>query len=298
MGYNVNRVSLKDQIVATMTSIKRAGRTFPPSYGRCVALSRFPCTSLERLLRFVTAESWSDAVRALRSLEATNVSPMDDWVHLKESHWLTQPLNLKEWPGMRIIVYKELADLPSLLSNVAPLSQKLRLAAEGPLHNEQDRSFGAPTDIELDMDQDPGPDERDGDGHIADVAVSAENNHVEQLALSEAEISAAQRILKQYRRYIRCKRAKMSTSSEALSRYFKASLETAAEIPLNVKYRVLYQGPLLHALVSLDKAHTSALSTKQKTIRQLKNGHHADLEDAQQKADEARYANQLCVCLL
>ena len=102
-------------------------------------------------------------------------------------------------------------------------------------------------------------------------------------------------ILKQYRRWIRRKKAKIS----AVSRYFKASESfiVAKKLQLKRKYRLLYQGPLLHALVCLDKAHERALGVKQKAIQQVQIAHHTALEDVKKQVDKAMYATRI-LCLL
>lgn len=246
-------------------------------------------------------KSWSDLVKALRNIESFHRTPLDPWIHLKEEK-LT-PLPVKELYGVKTVVYKQLADIPILLSGENPAGPKLRPEAEpfvprsvltsqaGEHQEHEDVHEDVPVEVDEDLDPDTNDEEADEETYLAEVALSIGNNRVEQVIPTEVEITAVLCIQKAYRRWARRRKVKAPSSSDARSRWFKACYTTSESLQFTVRYRVQFLGPLPHVMVSLDSAQTTIQSLKQKAFVRLRTAQHADLDDAKEQADKTRYGD-------
>ncbi|THH32624.1 hypothetical protein EUX98_g1581 [Antrodiella citrinella] len=275
LGYNVRDTKLRVQICRTITSLKQPNRLFHSLYKP-----------------FVYAVSWDDMVRVLRRTERSLATPLDEWIHLKAEKFVQAPL--KPFQGVRIVLFKELADIPILLKGGTPVGQKLRAEAEPFVPR-----FAVLANSQVDDQDDDEPEEEamadDAGGitHAEDLdaaASSIDAGRVEQtdVAPTEEEIKAAQKIQKLYRRWLRRSKFVTTASSDSRARWFLGNLEASKTLSLRVEYRRLFLGPLPHALVCLEKIYMSAQSMRKVALRRLKTAQHRELEEAVEQVDKGQ----------
>lgn len=235
-------------------------------------------------------------VRALRRNERNHTTPLDEWIHLKEEKLINPPL--KPLSGVRLIVYKELSDIPILLNGGTPPGHRLRAEAESFVPGFADLASQTNEQADDDEPEEDVMQDADGDvtggGHVEDLEAAASSidaGRVEQtdIAPTEEEIAAARYIQSFYRRLLRRRKITRTTSSEARTLWFKGCLEISDSLQLGLKYRVRFLGPLPHVLTFLEKANLSIHSVKKRALRRLKSPktQHRELEEAQEQVDEA-----------
>ncbi|TCD62368.1 hypothetical protein EIP91_006977 [Steccherinum ochraceum] len=243
--------------------------------------------------RFTNARHWDDMVKALRWLERTYASRVDEWIHLKEEKFIKPPL--KPTRGVRIVVYKDISDIPILLSGGTP-AHRLRADAEAfvpralPASTADEAEEDGPEDeVIRDNEDDVGVAQAE-DLQAAELSIDAERVEQAVIPPTEQEIEAARLIQLFYRKTLRHRKVRATAASEARTRWFKGYLRAVKQYPgvLNKPYERLFLGPLPHALVCLEKMSLNTDSAKKKALIRLRTTQHRDIEDAQEQFDKAR----------
>lgn len=222
-------------------------------------------------------------VKALRS-HSNRATSFDELIELKEEAKITAPL--RDIKGVRTIVYKTLTDIGPLLDGtyhahtLNPEAEPFvpRLLAQGQAAgNEEEEADGG-----------SGGDE--GIDHTIDIetaALSIDAGRLEEpsVPVTEEELAAAEVFLVAYRRLL--SRREAASLPDARTRWYTRCLEITQKFKMRLKYRVMFLGPLPHALVCLEKANTDVYSMKKKANRRLKVTEHEQLEEATEQFNHA-----------
>lgn len=270
LGYNIPDWTLRNDIYRTIKSIWQPSR----SYSRLV-------------VKYVKATGWTDLVRALRSTADTEASDFDQLIQLKDSKKTNGPVHSIR--GIRVVVYSNPADVVPLVNGakveaVPQPTSTLRAEAATFVPNAQYLNVddGAEDD-EADEDGDEDGDDQaedlvpqDGDtgiDHSIDVDAAARTvdaARVDQTMTPprEEEIAAAKRIASMYRRILLRQRGIPKKGLPAVRlRWFLSCQELAQD--MGRSYRVLFLGPLPHALVCLEMLYTYVTNSKKQAHLRL-----------------------------
>ena len=230
-------------------------------------------------------------------MERDHTTPLDQWIHLKEQSRVNSPL--RESPHCRLIVFNKASDIPILLSRNVSSKSTLGVEAEHsltpstpmPAHvddHDDDSDDDEPIEATTSGDEDASSD------HVVDLeaaASSADADRVGQVEVppTEEEVRAADCIRRCYRQYSRRRRASQAASSDGqIRRWFLGNFQTSRSLDLSRAYRIIFLGPLPHALVSLEMLNLSSSDAKKTALSHMKNAEHQELEDASAKFDKAR----------
>ena len=179
------------------------------------------------------------ALRA--SIEA---NPFDELIQLKDQAQCKEPPRAK--PGTRVVLYTNAEDIPALVcSGTVQPAEQLRSDLEA-----------AP-----ELDEDDVDDAQEEDTAIEHVDIE-EATRAADAALSyeppppptEDQVAAALVFTNLYRRRLRARRRHVPKKglAEHIAKWFEACREILASRKMSPGYRLLYLGPLPHALACLD----------------------------------------------
>jgi hypothetical protein len=172
--------------------------------------------------------------------------------------------------GVRRVVYSNSEDILPLL-----LGQSLLRAAAPEF---KPKGVTIPETAEAEEPEEDGiesvPDAIGGEGHDDLVNVTQIQTFTQQ------EKQAARTIQAEYRRYLREKEVTGSARDAARKVYFEQCRNQAENMCFaHPSYRLLFLGPLAHALLCIDKVQQAIFAAKKKAKSQLLDVKHEDLED-------------------
>ncbi|KIM48469.1 hypothetical protein M413DRAFT_440213 [Hebeloma cylindrosporum] len=273
LGYNVNHMLLRVEIVKIMKAMR---------------LSTSKPYNLYK--DFVNAREWKDIARQIPALLTD--SPLDEMVQVfhESRKNQTQPRH-----GIRRIIYKNVADVPRLLDTTQPvLISNLRVDApefipkprlpEGPLAGEAEPEQETEEPEEEDLE-------------IIHNATSADAITIAALPdtnvpPSEERICAAIIFQTHYRKVLRLKRKATKQRPLDICRIkcFEDCLKESANLdwPNRSFYRLLFLGPLPHALTCLATAETWVYDNKKRNKDRFTKAKHEELEDLQKRLTEQK----------
>ncbi|GJE94213.1 hypothetical protein PsYK624_103810 [Phanerochaete sordida] len=258
LGYNIPDWQLRNEIHRAIISIRQPARSY---------------SSL--IFRYVKASGWDDLVRAMRNTAETEASDFDHLAQLKDASKLNGPVHPIR--GIRAVVYGNPADIVPLVNGA-----KIEAAPQAKSNLRADAAPFVPArflkaDVAAEEDEDEGED----DDHVEDSSAQEEDAgidhtidldaaartvdaaHIEQVAAppSEEEIAAAKCFASTYRRLLsRRQGVPKKGLPAARARWFLTCQELSQK--LSRSYRVLYLGPLPHALVCVEKINAYAINNK------------------------------------
>ncbi|PSS06635.1 hypothetical protein PHLCEN_2v3591 [Hermanssonia centrifuga] len=230
---------------------------------------------------FSGSQGWFAVEQALRASSLYDKRHFDESIQLKEESKLTDtPRYIR---GTRTVIFKDGRDIPDLVD------RRSTLEAFVP---EPDLLPETQVIVQEDMDEPPSVDEEDEginrnvDAEAAASSVDAGRVNQPPAPPTESEIVAASQIAAFYRRTTsRRKGLPKKGPSEARVRWFLTCRENSQD--MGVKYRVLYLGPLPHALACLEGINIHVTALKKKAMSRLVSAQHADLEVVQEQVDRA-----------
>ncbi|KAF9524672.1 hypothetical protein CPB83DRAFT_909779 [Crepidotus variabilis] len=271
MGYNVNNIGLRAQIVVIMKGLSQITPQF-----------------LFKEYAFV--HHWKDVVRALYKGSAMN-SSLDEMIQLYHA---SKAINANPPPqGHRRVLYNNTADVPKLLDGSLSFSN---LRADAPAFvPKPPPADGAPAREEGEADEEPEEPELDNSEMVnnpAPVEVLSIGEVPDQNQPRPEELLKAAIIFQQRYRQRQRHNRKIKTSSIDISRQnnFLDCLTVARniEFPHRSIYRFLFLGPLPHVLVCLSAVHASVMTNKQRNKERFKSAEHQELEDLQKRLTEQK----------
>ncbi|KAJ7630373.1 hypothetical protein FB45DRAFT_915319 [Roridomyces roridus] len=272
LGYNasLNRISFRNSILYDIRAIRRMEPN-PPHF----RISH----------KYVTAESWTDLVRAVRG--STNGSPQDELVIIVNADG-PRPRSVTY---ARQIVYKAVEDLPQLLGSSRTLRESV-LGVEGDgaeptavVDGEEQEDAG---------EEEPEPELAGGQTDEGDTAT--EPAPVAMLPQLEARIHTAeeiesavliQRAFRRVHKRVVKRKAEMAGSSfvAGVADMFFACLKEARSTGMDAaesgptrEYRIRFLGPFPHLLLCLDVAQTVAMRQKKSIKKDFREAKHERLE--------------------
>lgn len=251
-------------------------------------------------LRFVNAQHWDQLTRALRN--SMRETSLDEMVKVHDLRQATAPLRPE--PGVRLVLYSNEGDIPSLVCAHSAAGPSLISSSElnfllPDAGTQVVQTPGDATDPPIDAEQtDIESDDQDHDlevdGYLpTDMQASmpsAMPQALEIIAPSEDELHAASVIQQAYKRILLRRRRDMTKAgmSAARRRFFSICFDQSQEMTWkqNSYYRLLFLGPLPHILLCLDVAQAAILSQKKATKTGLLNNKHEELDELGAKLTE------------
>ena len=237
--------------------------------------------------RYVEAREWNDLAELVRnSDEQASLGEMLRLLHRPKLSKLPD-----KNPGVRdILFYKdeEIIPLlsghsPTLWANVTPFLPKKNGWSVDETPTESKHIAMDPSLSNIDVGTLHGDGVDSVDGVIERVTV------VESHDFSNREMAAARTIQAAYRK---ANQRKLRRTKSGLQATREAFFDSCALIARSMNwptryYRLLFLGPLTHALLTADRIHRFAHSAKQKAKRQLNDlKDHQDIEDARARQTE------------
>ncbi|CAL1697343.1 unnamed protein product [Somion occarium] len=259
LGYNIPSPTLRRDIVQTLNSLRKPGRSIPALYSG-----------------YINSGPWPDVARALRRTDGRPDPLLDELTELKEETKLTGPV--RTWRGIRTLVFRT---PPGAIATVRSRGQSTLRADAAPF---------IPRHLELNVAADDNMEDSslaEEDFDVAEPVASADSVHIENAFQplappTESEIQAAIRIQRKYRRYC-ARRDSPSTLSEAWTRWYEGCLKTSNG--LRVAYKVRFLGFLPHVLVCLEKLNRLAFKAKKQAAKKWSAGNNDDLEKVNEELD-------------
>ncbi|KAF4623894.1 hypothetical protein D9613_001576 [Agrocybe pediades] len=278
VGYNINNIQLREQIVRCFRSIK--------------SNIVYPQGLISRYAHVVHFRQVSNLVP-----KCTDDTPLDEMIQLYQEGAKTS--QAQPPTGIRRVLFKnpDALEISRILESL-PIKSKLRVDAPEfvpkPKLPEELPEAQQPVEQEPDAEiEEPEVDNTE----IVNTASSAESIAVDSLpeaeevnsAPSEEKIQAAVKLQTLYRKKLRRRRVVAKTAQEASrNSCFESCLAESAKIewPQGSFYRFLFLGPLAHVLVCLNAAYTSAMETKKRNKQRLSKASHQDLEEVNKRMTE------------
>jgi hypothetical protein len=225
--------------------------------------------------------------RYVEAREAHNLTPLarrsaagsslDEMVQVFHKPLL--PIAHRELPGVRRVVYSHTEDLVPLLENRSTLRPE---AAE---FKPREALVIQPEVEEPKPEEDNREDNENSGFELALVNIT--QVHV----VSKEEHTAATRVQRAYKRYLRRKLPATETPIASSRRALFDQLAKASQDLAHVgfRYRQLFLGPLAHALLCAEKTQQWVFHSKKKTKRQLANVKTGDLEEIRARQTKSMY---------
>ena len=235
----------------------------------------------------MNARDWKDIVRQIPTLLMG--SPLDEMVQVfhESRKNQTPPRN-----GIRRIIYKTVADVPRLLDTTQPvLISNLRVDA--PEFIPKPRLPEVPIAGEAEPEQEIEEEEEDSEiiyatADTITIAALPDTNEPPSKEL----ICAAVTFQTHYRKLLRLKRKAMKKKplDTCRTKCFEDCLKESANIewPNKSFYRLLFLGPLPHALTCLAIAETWVYDNKMRNKDRFTKAKHEELEDVQKRLTEQK----------
>ncbi|KAJ3997585.1 hypothetical protein F5050DRAFT_1750599 [Lentinula boryana] len=283
LGYNIGNDSLRSNILTEMTSLRKLQRPdiqFPLLYRK-----------------YVEAHLWKDLASAVR--RSTNGSAMDEMVNVvhkgRHDHTRYSP------PGVRVVVYDKVEDIPSLLIGTIPpvasaitdVPRDIQIleASKAPVEtlasplpfkqlawktmHVEDKPVEAVA-FTADPDASAANLEEELEEQIEDVAQQAIPFSINGPLVDETEIPEptehehrnATIIQQAYRRYAHRKAKQRTQLAVSRNKWFNEYLKL--DDIQNGRYRKMMLGPLPHIMVFLDLLHIGTQDSKNSTKRRLR----------------------------
>ncbi|TFY57544.1 hypothetical protein EVJ58_g6956 [Rhodofomes roseus] len=265
LAYNSPHLSLKTDVHRIVTSLRRYDGRFDSIY-EC----------------YVTAPYWDTLARDVRQCVAG--STMDEMIQIHEAK-LTN--HSQPFPGMRRIIYNELADIPILLASGATSLPKSTLRVDAaPFVPSQ--SFLTQANSEGYHDSTDAHDAIHEEVDEEEIALAIRDDNVLSSQPTEDEIQAADVIRKAYLQHRSRAKQRAATQPKPLEGIrvrITNSYRTAAmsmEWPYRY-YRMLFLGPIPHAFFCLERARHHMHETKRQAKRRLVDAIHLELEEVDGK---------------
>ena len=197
-------------------------------------------------------------------------------------------------PDVRRVLYKSSSEVIGLLQNPKlPVISNLR--PDAPVFVPKPRVDQASEEIE-------GTDKEVEEPEVDNSDIIGAGTSVESITVtalpeanlppSEKQIQAARVIQTAYRKLLSRRRQSAKNTLEASrASLFGACLDESLKMewPNGIYYRLLFLGPLPHALVCLSAAHSWAMDTKARNKKRLKVALHQELEDIGKRLTEHTY---------
>ncbi|KAJ7479993.1 hypothetical protein B0H11DRAFT_1263344 [Mycena galericulata] len=229
--------------------------------------------------RYVTADSWTGLVHALRL--STAGSPLDEMVViLNAERPQHHPVR-----NVRQIVYKSLEEIPQLLGSSRSLVEGVSMLADGDANERTLPDDEEEDGVEEEAEPAPGfADGGDADGAAPEVGPVAMPPTLEAVTHTEEEIQAASAIQHAFRRVhkrVGKRKAEMAESSlvAGCADLFLTCLKESASIDWPTReYRLRFLGPLPHLLLCLDVVYGTAQKQKKHIKKDLREAKHERLE--------------------
>ncbi|KDR84732.1 hypothetical protein GALMADRAFT_260438 [Galerina marginata CBS 339.88] len=278
LGYNVNNISLRFEIVKAMKSL-RTGQKPHNLYKD-----------------YAHGGHWKALARLVQ--RSTDGSSLDEMIQLYHESKLSGAYPPPA--GTRRVVYKNVADIPRLIDNSPPVVIS-NLRPDAPEFVPKPRLQETPAvdeaEAEVEVDAEPDIEEPDVDNtEIINTAPAAESIAIAELPEdnsppSDEQVQAATRLQTAYRKVLKLRRKIPKTALDASrNTCFLACLEESRKIdwPDGSFYRLLFLGPLPHVLVCLNAAYAWAIDTKARNKKRFKIAMHQDLEDVNKRLTEQK----------
>lgn len=249
------------------------------------------------LIRYIRAKRWDDLVKPLRISASIEDSELDELIQLKDSSKLDRTLHPIK--GTRFVVYSDTRDIVSVMNGEDKTVEKPKSALRAEAEPFIPARLRAPEAVEDDDEDDPvEPQEDEGDAgidHTVDLEAitrtvdAARVEHVYKPP-TEGEIRAARLISSCYRR-LRSRRQAMPKKGlpEARHRWFVSCQEQSQN--MDRPYRLVFLGPLPHALVCTEKLGAYAINARKSAHLRLSVAQHGTYEEVKAEVDTAMYTS-------
>ena len=237
---------------------------------------------------FVNAREWKDLAWQIRRLLTD--SPLDEMVQIWHESQNRTPRN-----SIRRILYKNVADVPRLLDTTQPvLISNLRVDAPEfiPKPRLPEVAIADEAEPEQEIEE---PEEEDSE--IIHASTSTDTITIAALPgtnepPSKELICAAVTFQTYYRKLLRLKlkATKRKPLDTCRTKCFEDCLKQSANIewPNKSFYRLLFLGPLPHALTCLATAETWVYDNKKRNKDRFTKAKHEELEDVQKRLTEQK----------
>ena len=228
-------------------------------------------------------------VRALRRSFDNNT--FDELIQLKDrARCVGTP-----WPlaGTRFVIYTNMADIPALVRNEKVEVSVTQTDIPAPEQSEAPQE-PAPVEDEHGVDEGEIPQEEDVAIQEIDVDVATRDaalTYEPPPPPTAEQLSAARLFTALYRRRLRARTQSAPKKGLAQNRekWYLACREVLASHKMAPEYRLLYLGPLPHALACLDGIYEFAQKAKKSARARLETAMHAEYEAVQFEMDKAMY---------
>jgi hypothetical protein len=206
-------------------------------------------------------------------------------IMLQKRSLVDQP---REVPGVRLVVYSNAEDIIPLIAGHS------LLRAEAPVFKPKD----APIPEVSEIAESEGQDAQDVPGIAFEGTQEGLVNVTQVQTFSQEEERAARAIQVQYRRYLQAKQFSGTSRDAARKVYFEQCAERARTMHFqHLSYRLLFLGPLAHALLCVDRVHQAIFAAKKKAKGQLLDMKHEDLEDIRARQTKSGFCSGFEVTL-
>ncbi|KAF9014907.1 hypothetical protein BDQ17DRAFT_1418043 [Cyathus striatus] len=276
LGYNLNNIGLRDNIMKHLKLVRPLPETRAPVIYR----------------PYAEARSWSDIARAVR--RSTMNSTLDDLVQLQQLETTNSP-HTHAPVGVQRLLYRVVEDIPHLLGNgsLSAFLSDLRVDAPTFFPRNNDSSITEepenPASDVLTYDIGEEIEELEVDSTVILSATALADSIANNVTLetntapSSQQLKAAMVILATFRRA----RQRKEAEKAALNVHFVSCLTESKSMDWPTRYyRLMFLGPLPHALVCLDAIYAHCVSTKEKTKKQLPKAIHQELENLGKRLTE------------
>jgi hypothetical protein len=205
---------------------------------------------------------------------------LDEMILLQKRSMVDQP---RETPGVRLILYSNVEDIIPLVAG-----QSL-LRAQAPEFKPKNAPMPDISEIEEAEEEEA----QDVPSAAIEGTQDGLVNVTQVQTFSQEEERCARYIQVQYRRYLRAKQISGTSQDAARKIYFEQCSKQALNMHFHHRfYRMLFLGPLAHALLCVDRAQQSIFAAKKKAKSHLLDMKHEYLEDIRARQTKSRVSRQ------